>query len=194
MTDAGSRLITQAAYALRVGRSKQYVNKLVKAGRLPLHDGLIDPEEADDLLNLTADPARGPGGLGGDEGVAAGPRPRAVAPAASGPMPGSYAEARAQHERTRAERARLDLAERLGRVVDRGAVETALQDAAQRLVQALALRVSEVAPQLATLTDPNDIAARLDAADRSIMERFANELDRSIRDLAGGGTRTNEPD
>jgi hypothetical protein len=79
-------------------------------------------------------------------------------------------------------------------MVDRGAVETALQDAAQRLVQALALRVSEVAPQLATLTDPNDIAARLDAADRSIMERFANELDRSIRDLAGGGPRTDEPD
>jgi len=45
-----SALITQAAYARRIEVSRQIVNRWVHEGRILLHDGLVDPMEADRLL------------------------------------------------------------------------------------------------------------------------------------------------
>lgn len=50
-------LLSQAAYARRINRSRQWVNKLVREKKLPLHGGRIYPLEADRLLEQMADAA-----------------------------------------------------------------------------------------------------------------------------------------
>ena len=50
-------MMNQVQYAQHIGMSKQYVNKMVKAGVIPLHDKKIDPTEADQCLADHADPS-----------------------------------------------------------------------------------------------------------------------------------------
>ncbi len=51
-------LITQTEYGRLKGWSRQYVHQLVRRGRIPLHDGLVDPDEADAALASNSDPGR----------------------------------------------------------------------------------------------------------------------------------------
>jgi hypothetical protein len=52
-------MLTQVEYARHIGKTKQYVNKLAKSGRIPVGaDGKIDPEAADEAMRRAADPAR----------------------------------------------------------------------------------------------------------------------------------------
>lgn len=44
-------LISQYAYAKRVGLSRAYINELIRDGVIPLHNGKINPEEADRILH-----------------------------------------------------------------------------------------------------------------------------------------------
>jgi hypothetical protein len=55
---SGRRLLSQKDYADARGWSKQYVNQLIKKGRIHLVDGQIDPEQADRALGRTRDPSR----------------------------------------------------------------------------------------------------------------------------------------
>ena len=50
-------MLTQKQYADRKGWSKQYVNQLVKKGRISLVDGKIDPVLADQQLAMVQDPS-----------------------------------------------------------------------------------------------------------------------------------------
>ena len=47
MVDKRHNLVTMAEYARRAGLSRQTISKQVREGKIPTHDGLIDPEEAD---------------------------------------------------------------------------------------------------------------------------------------------------
>lgn len=52
-------LITQAGFAKKIGRSRQYVNKLVKRGVIPTHDKKrVDPVEAEQCIKDHEDPRR----------------------------------------------------------------------------------------------------------------------------------------
>lgn len=53
-------LMTQAAYARRIGMSKQYVNKMVKLGVIVLVEKKVNPTQADQALKEYRDPARDP--------------------------------------------------------------------------------------------------------------------------------------
>lgn len=53
-------LMTQAAYARRIGMSKQYVNKMVKLGVIVLVEKKVNPAQADQALKEYRDPARDP--------------------------------------------------------------------------------------------------------------------------------------
>jgi hypothetical protein len=52
----GKRLVTQAEWARSHGFSKQYVQKLLKSGKISLKDGKIDPFDADRRLAAFRDP------------------------------------------------------------------------------------------------------------------------------------------
>jgi len=51
-------LISQYEWAKRKGFSKQYVNQLVKSGRIPLENGKINPSKADAIMAATQDPSK----------------------------------------------------------------------------------------------------------------------------------------
>lgn len=51
-------LVSQRKFAKLIGRSHAYVNKLVKQGVIPTHNGKINPEEAKRILEEHKDPAR----------------------------------------------------------------------------------------------------------------------------------------
>lgn len=49
--------LNQVQYAKKIGMSKQYVNKMVKLGVIPLHNKKINPDEADRCLEEHKNPA-----------------------------------------------------------------------------------------------------------------------------------------
>lgn len=51
-------LLSQTDYAARRGVSRQYVGKLIREGVLPLHNGKINPLQADAILEARREPAR----------------------------------------------------------------------------------------------------------------------------------------
>lgn len=51
-------LITQKEWAKRNGFSPPYVSKLVKKGKIPLVNGLIDEEKVDDIMLCLEDPGQ----------------------------------------------------------------------------------------------------------------------------------------
>lgn len=53
-----SALMSQIAYAKRMGVSRQYIGELVQKGILPLVDGKIDPATADSIIEARREPAR----------------------------------------------------------------------------------------------------------------------------------------
>ena len=50
--------MTQTEYAAHIGTTKQYVNKLVRQGKISLVDGKVDRDAADLALRGSSDPAR----------------------------------------------------------------------------------------------------------------------------------------
>ncbi|MBI4030862.1 MAG: hypothetical protein HY370_04240 [Proteobacteria bacterium] len=51
-------LLSQIAYAKRMGVSRQYIGELVQKGVLPLTDGQVDPAVADAIIEARREPAR----------------------------------------------------------------------------------------------------------------------------------------
>ena len=51
-----AELVSQIQYAEMRGCTKQYISKLVQQGRITLIDGKIDPDQADQQIESTADP------------------------------------------------------------------------------------------------------------------------------------------
>lgn len=50
------KLLTQSEYAIMRGCSQQYISKLIQKGRIVLINGKIDPDQADQQIEDTADP------------------------------------------------------------------------------------------------------------------------------------------
>lgn len=56
--DSSTGLLSQHDFAKRRSVSRQYINKLVQEGVLPLKNGKIDPVQADAILEARREPAR----------------------------------------------------------------------------------------------------------------------------------------
>ncbi len=146
---SGTRpLMTQKEYAAYRGCSKQYVNQLVKQGRIPLVDGRIDPTLADAALSRQRDPARESrfrtdtmiaatesGISGGDE------IERPTAP---------FAKARTVREHFRALRERLEYEHLAGKLVVVQEVEDAGCEAGLMVREAFELSAERIGEAIAT--------------------------------------------
>jgi len=117
----GKQLLSQKEYADARGWSKQYVNQLIKKGRILLVDGQIDPEQADRALCRTRDPTRSAAfrsdGMGEAGNAASGPELDAAR------IHGSFAKARTVREHYRALKERLDYEQAAGSLVSKSEVE-----------------------------------------------------------------------
>jgi hypothetical protein len=118
---SGNRLLSQKDYADARGWSKQYVNQLIKKGRIQLVDGQIDHDQADRALGRTRDPSRAAAfrtdGMGEFSNAATGPELDAAR------IHGSFAKARTVREHYRALKERLEYEQAAGNLLSKTEVE-----------------------------------------------------------------------
>jgi len=116
------QFLSQKDFAEARGWSKQYVNQLVKKGRIRLVDGLIDEQEANLALGRTKDPSRSPEFR--TDGIEALNRTSGGSEfEAPGRVLGAFAKARTVREHYRAHRERLEYELAAGNLVSRQEVE-----------------------------------------------------------------------
>ena len=100
----------------------------------------------------------------------------------------NYADSKAKREAVLADRAQVDLDEKLGLLVSRAKIEAAIFDAGRVLQRDLLELGAQLAERLASMSDPREIAALLETEHRrelnEHLERYARQNHRS------GGTKT----
>lgn len=172
-------LLTQAEYAKHRGCSPVAVHKAVKAGRISLIDGKIDPAVAD-IQWAQNTRAR----------VTARPVPAADAPAAPTAPPPSqdapdarpgdddYWQSRSRREAAEASMAELKRDELLGDLIRVSAVRAAMINAYATLREAILNLPARLAPQLAAESDTAAIQTLLHA-----------ELHSALTTLAGASSK-----
>jgi hypothetical protein len=142
-------LLTQKEYARHRGWSKQYVNQLVKQGRIQLVNGRIDPATADAVLAGARDPSRGRRLQMPPEAT---PSPGARAQIGQGSVAGAegtFVKARTVREHFRAMREKMEFEAASGELVRRRDVEEAayeigvmFREHMTRTAEAIGLRVA----------------------------------------------------
>jgi hypothetical protein len=152
-----SERLSQAAFAKRLGVSRQYVNKLVRRGVVALgEDGLIDFARAVRAIDAAQDPAR--------------PRTR---PETEDPAVTTYQIARTLKEKYAALSRKLEYEKACGRLLPADEVVQAWQ----QLVAAFRARClalpTKLAPQLAVMNERREIQAALTAAVREALEELS---------------------
>lgn len=91
-----------------------------------------------------------------------------------------YAKSKAEREAANASMAQLQLAERVGQVCDKAGTEDAAYELGQMLTELLNSRNRRLADELATMADPREIRARLDAEDRDLLGELVIEIHRRL--------------
>lgn len=142
-------LISQREYARQKGCSVQYVNKLVKEGRIVLTSGKIDPATADAGWNGRTQQPR-----------ADVPKPETPAPTvreSPSSNPNSYLAARTFHETYKAKREKLLYEQLQGKLVDGDLVLEKASNAFQNCRVRMRGLAKSMAPILASHTSPAEI-------------------------------------
>lgn len=158
-------LITQKEYARRIKRTPQYVNKLVKQGKITLRRGLVDSRQADAARKAwaragndvetahrstkKAKKAKAPGRKASPAKYANASRP----PSATGTL----TQARAKREQALAEMAELDLKKALGELLPRDQVLAAEQKKNERIRTRFRRLPRMIAPMLAREMAPTEV-------------------------------------
>lgn len=169
-------LMTQAEYARHRGCSRVAVGKAVKAGRISLVNGLIDPVVADiqwQKNSRARASAHQPGQLPLDDSAAS-IRVDSVEPAA--PSVDGYMLSRNRREAAEAERAELSLAEAKGELIRVDAVKGVLANVFSATRDALLQLPARLAPLLAAESDPATVQTLLHA-----------DIHQALQLLAGAG-------
>jgi hypothetical protein len=186
-------LMTQAEYARHRGCSKVAVGKAVKAGRISLVNGQIDPDVADIQWqrNTRARISHGQGtrstATAPAPGVGVGESGPALFPdtpddAASGDGSGAssdgYTASRNRREAADAEMAELKLAEAQNSLIRVDAVKSALGSVFSTTRDALLQIPARLSPLLAAESDP-----------ASVQKMLYTELHQALQHLAGASAR-----
>lgn len=168
-------LITQAEYARRRGCSKQAVSKAVKAGRLTLIDGMIDPEIADRQWARNTDPQQQERGAPEQFEVT---QRRAVAltdadggSASGDPM---LVKEKARTERLRAELLEIELRQRRGELVEAVDARRVQFNLARTTRNALLALPPRLAPIFASMTDASEIERLFDSELRKLCAQLSS--------------------
>lgn len=160
-------LISQSELARRLGVSRQYVNKLVRSGTLPLVGKKLDAEASMATLKQMANPGRPTKATMPSLGTSSQPA-----------QPPTLAEAKTMKEVYLARMARLKYEEEAGKYMEKAEVERRAQEVAMVVKQNLLAMPSRLMDQLASETDPREINALLEAELRDILSLMAEEVRR----------------
>lgn len=169
-------LITQAEYARQRGCSKQAVSKAVKAGRLTLIDGKVDPEIADREWARNTDPDQQARGAPEQFEVTQA-RVQASAPAAEsdvlGPFDPTLVEAKARTEKLRADLLEMEIREKRGELIDADQARRVQFNLGRSARNGFLAIPSRLAPLLAPITDAAQIERMLEAEIRQVCQQIA---------------------
>lgn len=164
-------LITQADYAKRRGCSQVAVHKAVKAGRITLINGKIDPAVAD--VQWQRNTRVRAGSRSSDEAPLATP-PAGGSPAGDIGGGNDYWEWRGRREKAEAELAELKLAEQRGLLMRRDVAQREVASLAAGFCDALMQSKARLVPLLIDQVDPRHIDQLLDGEYRQVLSRSAN--------------------
>ncbi len=198
-------LLTQSEYAKHRGCSAVAVHKAVKAGRISLIDGKIDPAVADIQWRANTrarQPARSAGGPGatgdllangsptgsGDADVSTPPggdKPGAAAPAADT----GYTEARTRRERAEAEEAEMRTARIRGTMVMREDVDRAMFEILRESRDRLTACARRIASEVASIGTAETCETIIDREHRIVLELMVT----SFREKVGAPPRATSP-
>lgn len=156
-------LCTQQEFAARNGWVKSYVSKLKTEGRLVMTDDgkrVLARESLELIAQTTGAPER----------------------ASAAVVPVQFRVDRDRKEFYDAENARLDLEERVGKLVSKSEVTAALVDAGTALRTTLEAWADNLSPELAAL---NGDEARIRATVRGQVSQVLTEISRKFTKLAG---------
>ena len=165
MMTAEPELISQAELARRLGVSRQYVNKLVRGGTLPLTGKKLDAASSIAILEQMANPGRPTKATMPSLGTSSQPN--------KGP---TLAEAKTMKEVYLARMARLRYEEEAGRFLEKAEVERRAQEVGMVVRQNLLSLPSRLMDQLAVESDPREINALLEGEVREVLKMLAEEL------------------
>lgn len=163
--EAPEEALTFAAFAVRIGKSRPYVSKLVADGRITAQaltpDRKIIPSvaEADMAANLTS--GRAPGALPVSDDT-------------------TYAKQRARKTAADAELAEIDLRVRKGELIERSLVSSALAPAVRELRDAL------LGVPRDKVLDPVEADA-CEAELANVLDAFSSKLARLAQEKSDGG-------
>lgn len=174
-------LMTQTEYAAHIGKTKQYVNKLVRQGKITLVDGKVDRDAADAALRAAADPARRLSAAsphqpaGDDDGYDDAPAPKRNGT--------SYHDARTANALIQAQLAKIELETKRGNLVEKEKVQREAYEHASMVRDRWRRRDDDIVDELVTLTDPREIKALLDRTRNKAQAEIEQDVRRSIEDL-----------
>lgn len=178
------------------GGNKSAVQKALKSGRISYISGNprmgIDPEAADRAWNANTNPAKqNPAAAAAARASLEGREGNGLPALPHGEVP-DYQVSRARKEHYDAELKRLELAEKLGQVIQTAAAARKLQAAAGNVRQRLLILAPRLAPELVALVH----AQGQDGAEAALqVERFlGDELRRVLEVLHADPTGEREPD
>lgn len=143
---------TQSEFAGLIGKDKSYITRLKKSGRLVMvqtsEGERVDVEASQALIAKTADPS-----------YSVKSADKAQAPSKG--STGTYNDARTRNELAKAQTAELDLAVKLGKLVDAEEARLFAADLAATFRGALEILPDRLAPELVPLGDTESIRAVL---------------------------------
>ena len=167
--------VSQAEYARRKDVSRQYINKLVQTGRIPTDEKKrINPDVADEVLRLDADPARKLTEEDDDAGV-----DLETSPAGDSEMV-SFTRIRTAKEGFNAKLAELDYRQKAGQLVRVDEVEKETFETARLVRDRFLALPQEVAGALVNLNDENEIKKFLRLKIRDVLVDVSDELTNSV--------------
>jgi phage terminase Nu1 subunit (DNA packaging protein) len=165
-----SQLIRKIDYAKRIGVSPSYVTHLVKTGKIPTHDGKIDPVEADAALKRNLSPAQS------HESIVEIDRFKDEAD-----YNALYIKSRALHEEEKARLAKLKADELSGSVLSADQVRLDFFDIAKTVGNAILAVPDRLANELSASTTPEHVHQVLSAELRRCLEDMAEHWSRKQR-------------
>lgn len=139
------QLLSQYAYAKRVGLSRAYINELVRDGVIPLHDGKINPEEADRILNAKKNTRK------------------------------AYQEAKTLLMNIRAQILQLELNRKKSQLVDIDEVTEHMLKVANKVKERLLKIPDKVAQKLAVESEPTKCMQIIDKEIRTALEELSSD-------------------
>lgn len=181
-------VISKTEFAARRGWAKSYVSKLANQGRLVLTEkGKIELEATEALLAQSADPSKAAVAdrhhqdrLQRDVYANLNAQSASTSTAAQPPVDlagdeqPNFQKARAHREYYLAQMAEMEFRKAQGALVEVSAVQKAAFETARSLNQSLLGMSSQLAPQLAAMSDPWEVERHLTAALRQRLSEAAS--------------------